>query len=303
MVLARVLIADCPWKFGDRLPGKKRGAEKHYKCMTVSEIMRMPLPPTHESAVLFLWRVSSMVEEAYQVLRAWDFVPKSEIVWNKTSEDGEKDSIGMGRIVRGSHETCIVAARGKYMEPTSKSERTSFRAPRGKHSEKPEEFYRIVERLYPLELWPESHVEMFARRRRKGWIQFGDELPPEVAPERSLGDDPIAKPGEISNATLASLQSNYLRTDWHETGHLVARDAIEDAKGLTGLPSRTENLSSMATQLLGRAYDVPLPALTRMSPVQRGVLQAFLDQPGSDPPEFLQPFRRETSVSDGAASP
>lgn len=303
MVLARVLIADCPWKFGDQLPGKKRGAEKHYKCMTVSEIMRMPLPPIHESAVLFLWRVSSMVEEAYQVIRAWDFVPKSEIVWNKTSKDGEKDSIGMGRIVRGSHETCIVAARGKYMEPTSKSERTSFRAPRGEHSEKPEEFYRIVERLYPLELWPESHVEMFARRRRNGWIQFGDELPPEVAPGRSLGDDPIAKPGEISNATLASLQSNYLRTDWRGAGHLVARDAIEDAKGLTGLPSRAENLSSMATQLLGRAYDVPLPALTKMSPVQRDILQAFLDQPGSDPPEFLQPFRREASVSDGTASP
>lgn len=177
--VTRVLIADPPWKFRDRLPGKKRGAVKHYKCMTVSEIMRHPLPPLHVDAVLFLWRVSSMVEEAYQVARAWDFTPKSEIVWNKTTDDtNETDAIGMGHIVRGAHETCIVATRGKALERASKGERTSFRAPVGEHSEKPEEFYRIVERIYPLELWPEAHAEIFARRRRKGWIQFGDELPP-----------------------------------------------------------------------------------------------------------------------------
>jgi N6-adenosine-specific RNA methylase IME4 len=177
-VVARIIIADPPWKHKDQLPGKGRGATKHYPCMTVSQIMRLPLPEVADDAVLFLWRVSSMVEEAYQIVRAWDFEPKSEIVWNKSAgEDGEKDHMGMGRIVRGSHETCIVARRGKLIEPSSKRERTSFRAPIGEHSEKPEEFYQIVERLYPLELWPEAHIELFARRRRDGWIQFGNELP------------------------------------------------------------------------------------------------------------------------------
>jgi len=177
-VQARVLIADPAWKFSDKLPGEGRGAQKHYECMSVSQIMRMPLPPLHDDCVLFLWRVSSMVEEAYQVVRAWDFTPKSELVWEKTTdESNERLSFGMGRILRGAHETCIVAARGDRIECMSKSERTVFRAPRGEHSEKPEEFYRIVERLYPLELWPESHVELFARRRRKGWIQFGHGLP------------------------------------------------------------------------------------------------------------------------------
>lgn len=160
------------------MPGGGRGAEKHYRVMTLSDIIRMPLPPIADDAVLFFWRVSSMVPEAYEVIRAWGFVGKSEIVWNKTDGNGNL-SLGMGRIVRGSHETCIVATRGKGIEPISKSEKTSFLAPRGKHSEKPEEFFRIVERLYPLELWPEAHVELFARKRRPGWIAFGDELPPE----------------------------------------------------------------------------------------------------------------------------
>lgn len=179
-VQARVLAVDAPWKFGDKLPGPRRGASSHYECMTVSQIMRMPLPPLHDDCVLFFWRVSSMVEEAYQVVRAWDFTPKTELVWEKTvaSDDAnERLATGMGRILRGAHETCIVATRGDRIECMSKSERTVFRAPRGKHSEKPEEFYRIIERLYPLELWPESHVEMFARKRRSGWIQYGHGLP------------------------------------------------------------------------------------------------------------------------------
>jgi N6-adenosine-specific RNA methylase IME4 len=215
--LARVLIVDPPWSHRDQLPGKGRGAKKHYKCMSLSAIMRMPLPPIHKDAVLFLWRVSSMVEEAYQVVRAWDFVPKSEIVWNKTMPDGEKDAIGMGHIVRGSHETCIVARRGKLIKPTSKSERTSFRAPRTtEHSEKPEEFYRIVERLYPLELWPEAHVELFARKRRKGWIQEGDELPPE-----SIGcrEEPTA------NGLLT--RNGWYGVNWHDVRRIVDQDETE----------------------------------------------------------------------------
>lgn len=181
MALARVLVVDPPWKFSDSKPGGRPGAEKHYQCMTVNQILRMELPPIADDAVLFLWRVSSMVEEAYRVIRAWDFVPKSEVVWNKTDETGEKDAMGLGHIVRGSHETAIVATRGKKkIETASKRERTSFRAPKGQHSEKPEKFYQLVERLYPLELWPEAHVELFARKRRKGWIQYGNELPPIV---------------------------------------------------------------------------------------------------------------------------
>ena len=56
----RVVCADPPWAFSDPLPGKKRGAEKHYATMTVDEICAYPLPPVADDAVLFLWRVASM---------------------------------------------------------------------------------------------------------------------------------------------------------------------------------------------------------------------------------------------------
>lgn len=172
----RVLTADCPWKFGDKLPGKKRGAEKNYRCMTVEEICAFEIPEMADDSYLFLWRVSSMVEEAYRVVRAWGFAPKSEIVWQKLTKKGKR-WMGMGRHVRASHETCIIAVRGRPKR-LSAAIRSRFAAkvpvgPDGKyvHSAKPEAFYDIVERLAPG-----PFVELFARRQRPNWTCFGDQI-------------------------------------------------------------------------------------------------------------------------------
>ena len=160
--------------FGDALPGKTRGAVKNYRTLSVAEIERFPLPPIADDALLLLWRVSAMVEEALCVCRAWGFQVKSEIVWVKTTGDGDstKLSFGMGRFVRAAHETCIVAARGRAASQViDHSVRSVFLAPRGAHSEKPAEFYKLAERLFPA-----PRCEMFARGApRPGWIRYGDE--------------------------------------------------------------------------------------------------------------------------------
>ena len=117
-----------------------------------------------------MWRVSSMVEEAYEVVRSWGFRPKSEIVWNKLTATG-KPWFGMGRTVRASHETAIIAVRGKP-QPISKSVRSVFSAValKEKHSAKPEAFYDLVEQLAAG-----PYVELFARRQRDGWTCLGNE--------------------------------------------------------------------------------------------------------------------------------
>jgi N6-adenosine-specific RNA methylase IME4 len=157
--------------------------------MSEIDIQNFKLPDFDFNAVLFLWRVSSMVEMAYGVCMSWGFTPKSELVWVKETGTGtanRKLMMGMGRIVRGAHETCIIATRGKGIEPAIKNQRTVFFAPRGEHSAKPEAFYEIVERLYPPEFQQVpasthynqkfSHVELFARRKRPGWLCLGNEI-------------------------------------------------------------------------------------------------------------------------------
>lgn len=169
MTGARVLCADPPWKFGDSLPGSGRGAEKHYPCLTIEELERFPLPPLADDCALFLWRVAAMQEEALRVVRAWGFVLKTELVWEKKTPTG-KDHFGMGRIVRASHEICLIATRGRP-EVRDHSVRSRFAAPVGRHSEKPNTFYEIVEKLYAG-----PYAELFARRLRLGWEHFGNQI-------------------------------------------------------------------------------------------------------------------------------
>lgn len=165
----RTIIADPPWRFGDSLPGRGRGALSHYKLMKVDQIARHMLPGLYDDSRLFLWRVASMQEEALFVMKAWGFTLKSEIVWNKITKNGKKH-FGMGRQVRASHEVCLIGVRGRP-ETLSKSVRSTFEAKVGVHSKKPDEFYSIVKELSPSPI-----VELFARRGYPGITVMGDEV-------------------------------------------------------------------------------------------------------------------------------
>jgi N6-adenosine-specific RNA methylase IME4 len=176
------IIADPPWRFGDALPGRSRGAAKNYKTMSVDEIKRyletvsIDIAP---DARLFLWRVASMQREALDVLDAWGFTLKTEIVWCKTRNG--KWHFGMGRTVRGAHEVSLIAVRGNP-PVLSHSVRSTFTGEVRAHSQKPEEFYGIVEALSPG-----PYLELFARQRRCGWASIGDELPPDPLTSQTDG--------------------------------------------------------------------------------------------------------------------
>lgn len=182
-----VVVADPPWPFSDKLP-EIRGAASHYKAMTRKDIemyldqnfiVDIAMTPLGNAPIatmlapdctLFLWRVSSMQQEALDVIRAWGFTLKTELVWVKKTKYGKRH-FGMGRTVRAEHETCLIATRGKPVT-LNLSIRSTFEAATGEHSEKPIAFYEIVEQLRTG-----PYLELFARRQRVGWMCVGDELP------------------------------------------------------------------------------------------------------------------------------
>lgn len=180
----KVIVADPPWAFGDPLPGDARGAQKHYRTMSDASVVRYWSLLTEErmgedrpddvdlaepDSVLFLWRPAAFAEQGIIVAKAWGFEPKTEMVWIKRTKHG-KLHFGMGRTVRASHETCIIATRGRPVR-SSASVRSVFEAKTGRHSEKPDEFYALVE-----ELFPGPYLELFARRPRSGWHCAGDQV-------------------------------------------------------------------------------------------------------------------------------
>jgi N6-adenosine-specific RNA methylase IME4 len=166
----RVVVADPPWRFKDRLPGPGRGAVKHYRCLSVAELCAFPLPPLADDCTLFLWRVAAMPQEALDVMAAWGFQQKTEIVWVKTTRAGTLH-LGMGHTVRMTHESCLVGVRG-HPVTVSRKVPSVFFARRRKHSAKPARFYDLVESLREG-----PFVELFARQRRAGWTSLGDQVP------------------------------------------------------------------------------------------------------------------------------
>lgn len=198
--IASVLVADPPWRFGDSLPGKTRGASRLYETMTAEDLCALRIPPTANDSLLFLWRVAAMQQEALDVAKAWGFEIVSEIDWQKLTRGAderrlEKDFIipagltqeealslvrqkvaprhfGMGRYTRADHEICLIGTRGRGKQLIrDRGVRSSFDAAVGEHSAKPDAFYDIVEQLSPG-----PYVELFARRKRKGWTCLGDAL-------------------------------------------------------------------------------------------------------------------------------
>lgn len=170
----QVLVADPPWLFKDKLG--RRGAECRYPCLSLDDLCNFPLPELEQDCVLFLWRLSSLLPEALTVCRAWGFRPYSELVWVKTTTKG-KMHFGMGHLLRNSHESCLVALRGRRPAVLSRSVRSVLVAPYSGHSYKPEAFFGLVESLFAG-----PYCELFARRQRVGWDCFGEESIIETPP-------------------------------------------------------------------------------------------------------------------------
>jgi N6-adenosine-specific RNA methylase IME4 len=105
-----------------------------------------------------------------------------------------KDRAGNGSWLRGQTESCIMAIRG-HPVVTLTNQTTALSAPRRGHSEKPDEFYSLVESLCPAP----RYLELFARKARPGWDVWGDEAPSPAQPLHA--DDAGGIPPFLHRAT------------------------------------------------------------------------------------------------------
>lgn len=180
----RVIVADPPWAHADALG--QRGAAHQYPVMGTAELCAFVLPPVADDALLFLWRLASMIADALTVAKAWGFRPVSEVVWCKRTKL-DKAWFGMGRTMRNAHEIAMVCVRGRSSHvAVDRGIRSVFTAPVPVdadgdyiHSAKPQEFFtEVVEPLIGGVVAGGPCLEMFARTRRAGWDQIGNQLPP-----------------------------------------------------------------------------------------------------------------------------
>lgn len=166
----RVLYADPPWQYSDSgvpTSGALGKAERHYPTMPLSEICKLPVEAhALPDAVLFLWVPAPMLPQAFPVIEAWGFTYKTGIVWDKVLGN-------WGHYVRVHHEHLLIATRGSCMPdvPTPMPDSVQVIRRGDVHSEKPEEFRRLIEKLYTRG----PYLELFGRKRVDGWSVFGND--------------------------------------------------------------------------------------------------------------------------------
>lgn len=167
-----VIYADPPWK--ESGGGKiKRGADKHYPLMSTKSIIELPIQPLIDTnAHLYLWVTNNFLIAGLDVMKAWGFTYKTTITW-------AKDRIGLGQYFRGQTEHCLFGVKGvipyKVFDGKRMQGKTLITAPRGNHSEKPEEMRRMIERVSNG-----PYLELFARKATPNWDIWGNEIIPDV---------------------------------------------------------------------------------------------------------------------------
>lgn len=167
----QVIYADPPWSYNNS--GLNGSAASHYPTMTTDDIAAMPVSSYATSnAVLFMWATNPLLEDAMQVLKGWNFAYKTNFVWVK--DRGAYGKLGFYNY--GRHELLLIATRGSCVPSIETLPDSVITADKSRHSAKPDEFYELIERMYPG-----PYLELFARNRRDGWSVWGNETEEEVA--------------------------------------------------------------------------------------------------------------------------
>lgn len=189
----KVILADPPWGFlshSNKRTTPHRTATDHYETMTYEELCVLPVSHmAGKDCVLFMWTVSSHLEEALALGKRWGFSYKSiAFIWVKVCLPKKKQPaglaaslaalgwyvirplMGMGFWTRQEAEVCLLFTRGKPSR-ISKGVRQVILDTRREHSRKPDETYRRIERL----CGPLPRLELFARASWAGWVAWGNE--------------------------------------------------------------------------------------------------------------------------------
>lgn len=177
--------SDPQWKFLTRsAAGEGRSANIHYKTEEVDKIKDLPVGQLlADDGAFYMWMVDWCPQDALDLLAHWGLKHvTTAFTWVKTNPSltpnhDEVDiwanstwHMGQGYWTRANPEQCWLATKGNPKRLYA-DVRQLIVAPVMEHSRKPDEWLDRIERLTEGD-----YLELQARRPRKGWTSWGDEL-------------------------------------------------------------------------------------------------------------------------------
>ena len=116
------ILADPPWRFQNRT-GKMAPEHKRlmrYPTMKVNEIMELPINEmAAERSHLYLWVPNALLQDGLDVMSAWGFKYKTNLIWYKIRKDKGPDGRGVGFYFRNVTEVLLVWNTRQYQNTRS----------------------------------------------------------------------------------------------------------------------------------------------------------------------------------------
>lgn len=178
----KTIYADPPWQFANRT-GKMAPEHKRlnrYSTMKLEDIMKLPVSNVaDEKSHLYLWVPNALLPEGLEVMKAWGFEYKTNLIWEKTRKDGMPDGRGVGFYFRNVTEILLFGIKGsnnRTLQP-GRSQVNLLRSMKREHSRKPDEFISLIENCSPG-----PYLEIFARGNRENWDMWGNQATDDYEP-------------------------------------------------------------------------------------------------------------------------
>lgn len=191
----RTIYADPPWQFSNRT-GKMAPEHKRlnrYSTMKLEDIKRLPVnEAAAEKSHLYLWVPNALLPYGLDVMKAWGFEYKTNLIWEKVRKDGMPDGRGVGFYFRNTTEMLLFGIKGdnnRTLDP-GRSQVNLLRTQKREHSRKPDEFVSLIEACSPG-----PYLELFARGSRPSWDMWGNQASADYEPTwETYANHTIARP-------------------------------------------------------------------------------------------------------------
>jgi len=197
-----VILCDPPWEYRDKGNAGKRGASHKYGVLNKAKLKQLDVQSlAAPNCTMFMWVTLPHMTTGLEVMKAWGFKYKTgAFVWIKTPR-GDKRAYkiplvellkamaepkkvvklglewlslhwGLGHYTRSNAEIVLLGTRGKPKRVDKSVHSVVIEQHTGRHSGKPEEVHRRIEKL----MGDVSRCELFAREKQPGWDVWGDEI-------------------------------------------------------------------------------------------------------------------------------